>query len=134
MTVSVDELPAASRTVSVKVMSSGVAGGGAVNDGVAVAAPTSVIAAPALWVHAKLTIGPVEARPLSDSASPAATDWSGPALATTGGVSRATSIVAVPPPAEVTVTEDGGGTPGGKPTPALASPLPSAVRTRGRKP
>src|SRR5262249_40157277 len=135
-TVSVDTAAAALRTVSVNVMSVGTVRLGATNVGVAVAAPTRVIKAPASCVHANDVTGPVEAAPRGETFAPAATVWWGPALATTGtmtGSTTATGTVMLPPPADVTCTWSGGGSVP-SPTAADAPPVPVAVSTRGSRP
>src|SRR5262249_3246028 len=55
-------------------------------------------------------------------------------VARIGGGTTATGTVMVPPSADVTVTESGGGLPGGRPTAALALPLPVEVSSLGTKP
>src|SRR5262252_3951835 len=84
-------------------------------------------------------IGPVDSRPLSATGAPAAADWSAPALATTGvggggGTSTTTAALALPPSADVTVIEAGGGTPAGRPQVPIATPPLVDVRTTGEKP
>src|SRR5262249_56782787 len=100
----------------------------------AVWARRRVTAVPALCVHAKLEIGPLDAVRFRWTSAPAIAVWSGPALATIGGGTTAMGTVMVPPPAEVTVTVSGGGLPGGRPTAALALPLPVDVNSLGTKP
>ena len=99
VTVSVSVREPESVTVSVNTIFWVVPTLGAVNDGVAVAAPVSVtVGAPLVWAHEYVrefpSSGSLERVPFRDTVAPSVTVWSSPALAV-GAVLGVSSIVMI---------------------------------------